>query len=169
MWNRDSRDDSDRLWAELESGLPQEGRPVLDTLVFTPEGPSELAAVVRRQLVEKYGDDNVTVDGDDDIVVRGFGYPVWVRVHQNQPAVQIFARVVRDVHSRRATATELAILNRDSAWCLWKQRGREVWPETMVLGRPFVPRHLDSMLDVFVSAVGEHRHDLAFRVGGKVA
>lgn len=169
MWDRDSRDDSDRLWTELERGLPNAERPVVETLAFVPEGPSELVEVVRRQLAEKYGAESVTVDDDDDFVIRGFGYPIWVRVHKNQPAVEIFTRAVRDVYSRRATAAELAVLNRDSAWCTWKQRGREVWPEAMVLGRPYVPRHLDSMLDVFVGAVGAQRHDLAFRVGGKVA
>lgn len=169
MWNHDERDDSAELWAELESGLRQEGRPVLDTVVFMPEGPADLAAVVLRQLEEKYGDDDVVVDDDGDFLVRGLGFPLWVRVHSDQPAVEIFTRAVRGVHSRRATAAELAVLNRDSAWCMWKQRGRDVWQESVVHGRPYVPRHLDAMLDVFGAALKQTRDDLAFRVGGKVA
>lgn len=62
---------------------------------------------------EKYGADP-TVDDDGDFVLHHLGQPVWVRVRTDQAAVEIMARVAHDVHSRRATAVEIGLLNRDN-------------------------------------------------------
>ena len=73
------------------------------------------------------------------------------------------------VHSRRATAVELGLLNRDNLWVNWTLRDRTVWQTLVLPGFPFVPTHLDAMLDLFLEAMTETRDDLAYRVGAKVA
>ena len=95
--------------------------------------------------------------------------PVWVRVRDDQPAVEIFARVTHGVHSRRATAAEIAVLNRRHMWTQWVLDDREVWMRLPMPALPFVPQHLVSMVDVFLEAMSQTRDDLAFRVGGRVA
>lgn len=39
----------------------------------------------------------------------------------------------------------------------------------LVLGQPFVPAHLDALLDHFFTAMSSTRDDLAYRTGAKVA
>ena len=60
------------------------------------------------------------------------------------------ARVAHDVHSRRATAVEIGLLNRDNPWVRWTLHDRTVWQTIVLPGLPFVPSHLDAMLDVFL-------------------
>ena len=119
-------------------------------------------------LREKY-EGEPTIDDDGDFVLHHLGQPVWVRVRRDQPAVEIMARVAHDVHSRRATAVEIGLLNRDNLWVRWTLRDRAVWQTLVLPGIPFVPRHLDAMLDVFLDAMTSTRDDLAYRTGAKVA
>ena len=95
-----------------------------------------------------------TVDDDGDFVLHHLGQPVWVRVRTDQPAVEIMARVAHDVHSRRATAVEIGLLNRDNLWVRWTLRERTVWQTLLLPASPFVPSHLDEMLDRRGSAAG---------------
>lgn len=108
------------------------------------------------------------VDTDGDFVLHHLGQPVWVRVHRDQPAVEIMARVAHEVHSRRATAAELSILNRDYIWPTWYLLDRDIWQRVMVPAFPFVPSQLEMLLGAYVEAMSRTRDDLAFRVGGRV-
>ena len=119
-------------------------------------------------LREKY-EGEPTIDDDGDFVLHHLGQPVWVRVRADQPAVEIMARVAHDVHSRRATAVEIGLLNRDNLWVRWTLRDRTVWQTLVLPGSPFVPSHLDAMLDLFLEAMTSTRDDLAYRTGAKVA
>ncbi|KRA37920.1 MULTISPECIES: T3SS (YopN, CesT) and YbjN peptide-binding chaperone 1 [unclassified Nocardioides] len=152
------------------AGTPSEqGRePVLGQLALEPADREELVAYVASVLREKY-EAETTLDDDGDFVLHHLGQPVWVRVRSDQPAVEIIARVAHDVHSRRSTAVEVGLLNRDSAWAKWDLRDRDVWQTLLLPGVPFVPRHLDAMLDVFLDAMTSTRDDLAYRTGAKVA
>lgn len=128
----------------------------------------DLVAFVGAVLRNKY-EGEPTLDGDGDFVLDHMGQPVWVRVHADQPAVAVMARVAHNVHSRRATAVEIGLLNRDNLWTRWTLRDRTVWQTLMLPGLPFVPSHLDAMLDLFFEAMTATRDDLAYRTGARVA
>jgi hypothetical protein len=146
--------------------VPQE--PAAQPLALMPSGRSELAAIVGATLANHLGE-MPPVDDDGDFVLTHLGQPVWVRVRTDQPAVEILARVTHGVHSRRATATEIGVLNRRHMWTQWVLSGREVYMRLPMPALPFVPRHLTSMLDLYLAAMTETRDDLALRVGGRVA
>lgn len=135
---------------------------------YRPKNRQRLIKLVGRVLDEKY-DGCPEPDDDGDYGVRHMGQPVWVRVREDQPAVEIFARVTHGVRSRRGTAVEVGLLNRDHLWLKWELRGRDVWQKLVIPGFPFVPEHLDGMLDVFMDAMTSTRDDLALRVGGRTA
>lgn len=145
-----------------------EHKPVLGQLALEPADRDELLHLVGCLLSEKY-EGEPTLDADSDFELHHLGQPVWVRVRTDQPAVEIMARVAHGVHSRRATAVEIGLLNRDSAWVKWDQRDRTVWQTLLLPGIPFVPRHLDAMLDVFLDTMASTRDDLAYRTGASVA
>ena len=71
----------------------------------------------------------------------------------NSPAIEIFARVAHGIRSRRATAAEIAVLNRDNPWVKWTLRGAHGVAAHHDPGAPFVPAHLDGMVDVFLVAM----------------
>jgi hypothetical protein len=146
---------------------PVEPTPQLPTVV-TPSDHDTLVKLVRMTLHARLGEMPMT-DDDGDVVLTHLGQPVWVRVRDDQPAVEIMARVAHGVHSRRATAAELSVLNRDHVWTSWVLSGRDVYLRLPIPAYPFVPGHLVAMLDVFLAAMTETRDDLAFRVGGRVA
>jgi hypothetical protein len=158
----------DEPTATAGSPTDREHQPVLGQLALEPADRDELLAYVASVLREKY-EAETTLDEDGDFMLHHLGQPVWVRVRTDQPAVEIMARVAHGVHSRRATAVEIGILNRDSAWVRWDQRDRAVWQTLLLPGIPFVPRHLDTMLDVFLDTMASTRDDLAYRTGAKVA
>lgn len=143
-------------------------QPVQLPAMLTPSGHDELTSMVTATLHSWLGMPP-TIDADGDVVLTHLDQPVWVRVRQDQPAVEILARVAHGVHSRRATAAEIALLNRDHLWTTWVLRGRDVYMQLAVPAYPFAPGHLTSMLEVFLAAMSATRDDLAFRVGGKVA
>lgn len=110
-----------------------------------------------------------TIDDDGDFVLHHLGQPLWVRVREDRPAVEILARVAHGVRSRRATAVEIGLLNRDNLWVRWTLQGRSVWQSIILPGTPFVPSHLDVMLTIFLKAMTSTRDDLAYRTHAKVA
>lgn len=144
------------------------GRRPRNKAAYRPKSRERLLTLVGRVLAAKY-DGEPTPDQDGDFVVEHMGQPVWVRVREDQPAVEIMARVTHDVRSRRGTAVEIGILNRDNLWVKWELRERAVWQTLVIPGFPFAPDHLDGMLDVFLGAMTATRDDLALRVGGRTA
>ncbi|MFC7505615.1 hypothetical protein, partial [Nocardioides sp. GCM10030258] len=52
---------------------------------------------------DKY-DGEPVIDEDGDYVLGHMDQRVWVRVRADQPAIEIMARVVHEVRSRRGTA-----------------------------------------------------------------
>lgn len=139
-----------------------------EPMVLQPEDRDDLLAMIRMTLHVKY-DEEPTVDGDGDVVLTHLDQPVWVRAREDMPAVEIFARVVHGVHSRRATAVEIGILNRDNPLVKWSVRERTVWQHIVIPALPFAPGHLDAMVDVFLATMTATRDDLALRAGGRVA
>ena len=90
--------------------------------MLCPTDRDELMEMVLMVLQAKLGE-RPPVDDDGDVVLMHLDQPVWIRVRHEQPAIEIFARVAHDVRSRRATAVEVAVLNRDNPWVKWTQRG----------------------------------------------
>ncbi|GGD28531.1 T3SS (YopN, CesT) and YbjN peptide-binding chaperone 1 [Nocardioides daphniae] len=138
-----------------------------DAAVHEPESRDDLLALVGAVLRHKF--ETVTIDDDGDFVVVHLGQPVFVSALADQPAVQIFTRVVHGVRSRRGAAVEIGLLNRDHPWVKWSLRDRSVWQSVMVPAMPFADFHLELMLDIFWAAMSETRDDLALRTGGEVA
>lgn len=120
------------------------------------------------EVVGEFVDDEPEVDGDGDFVLRIMGQLAWVRVLDDQAAVEILARVVHGVRSQRGAAVEIGILNRDAAWVRWTLRERDVWQSIMIPAQPFAPTHLKELLKVFCRAMAATRDDLALRTGGSV-
>jgi len=137
-------------------------------VAFMPDDRDELVEMVGMTMEAKYGE-RPDVDDDGDLVLIHLDQPVWVRVRPDTPAVEIFARVAHSIHSRRATAAELAVLNRDNPWVKWTLEERAVWQHIVLPALPFAPTHLEAMVDVFLGTMTATRDDLAFRVGGQVA
>lgn len=138
-----------------------------DGEVHEPASRDDLLALVGSVLRLKF--DRVTLQDDGDFVVLHQGQPVFVRVLSDQPAVQVFTRVVHGVRSRRGAAVELGLLNRDHPWVKWTLHSRSVWQSLMVPAMPFAEVHLAGMLDIFLVAMADTRHDLAVRTDGEVA
>jgi hypothetical protein len=137
-------------------------------MVVEPDSREDLLRAVEGVLRSKF-EEEPTVDDDGDFVLHHLGQPVWVRVRDDQPAVEIMARVAHDVYSRRATAVELGLLNRDNLWARWTLRERMVWQSIVVPGMPFAPALFDVMVDLFFEAMTATRDDLALRLRAKVA
>jgi T3SS (YopN, CesT) and YbjN peptide-binding chaperone 1/T3SS (YopN, CesT) and YbjN peptide-binding chaperone 3 len=142
--------------------------PWKPALAFEPDDRDQLRQIVEDTLRSKLGTEP-TVDDDGDFVLEHLGQAVWVRVRADQPAVEIFARVAHGVYSRRATALEIGILNRDNLWVRWTLRDRGVWQTLALPALPFVPDHLVAMLAVFLQTMTATRDDLVLRTRAKVA
>lgn len=147
---------------------PSRARRALGKTAYRPKTRAKLHELVGRLLAQKY-DVEPVVDDDGDYVLEHMGQAVWVRVRSDQPAVEIMARVAHDVRSRRATSVEIGLLNRDHSWVWWTLIDRSICQSVLIPGFPFVPVHLDAMLDVFMEAMSTTRNDLALRVGGRTA
>lgn len=157
------------LFATAEVPVDDPSSPgVADQLALSPVDRDDLTQMVATVLSETYRAEP-TVDSDGDFELTHRGQPVWVRVRGDQPAVEIMARVAHGVRSRRATAVELGLLNRDNLWVRWTLRDRSVWQSLVLPGLPFVPSHLEAMLGVFLQVLSATRDDLVVRTGARVA
>lgn len=139
--------------------------PLEPVLAHFPGGVDELADMVST-VVEEFTGAPAVRDEDGDFVLERDGQVLWVRARADQPAVEVACAVLHGVRSRRQTAVELGLLNRDHTWTRWLLRGRSIWMTVVVPGAPFVPQHLSAMLAVAFDAVAENREDLALRTGG---
>ena len=137
-------------------------------LAVAPSDRDHLHRLVGEVLRRKY-DAEPVIDNDGDYVIEHMGQPVWVHLRTDQPAVSIMARVAHNVHSRRQSAVEIGILNRDNVWVQWKLHDRHVWQSLHLPAAPFVPHHLDAMIDLFLQAMTATRDDLAYRTGSRAA
>ena len=147
--------------------IPDLEPPTRDIATY-PQSADELREEVRAELCSWLQSEPV-LDEDQDFVLQHHGQAFWVRVRLDMPAVEVMARVVHGVHSRRSTAIEIGLLNRDQPWVRWTMRDRSVWQTSMVPAWPFAAMHLRIALNDFVEQLSRTRDDLALRTGGKVA
>ena len=149
--------DADRAAAEREAA--QLLHPV-------PSGHERLRSLVAEALRRRSGSP-LRVDEDDDFVLTHLDQLVFVRVRRDAPVVELLAPVASDVRSRRQTALELSVLNRDHDWVKWSLRQRVVWQSLLIPGEPFVATVFDELLVTFFNAMALTRDDLVLRVGGR--
>lgn len=136
-------------------------------LIVFPVDRDELVAAVTQVLADLY-EEEPQIDDDGDFVLEHMDQYVWVRVRQDIPTIEILARVAHGVSSRRGTAVEVGLLNRDHPWVRWIVRDRAIWQQLSIPGLPFVPQHLTELLDVFLQAMAATRDDLALRTRSTV-
>ncbi|RYC10498.1 hypothetical protein EUA94_13310 [Nocardioides zhouii] len=148
--------------------VPVEEVPAAKQPILQPSGRHELIEMVGATLRDHLGELPPFEVRGGHFVLTHLDQPVWVRVRNDQPAVEILARVTRGVHSRRATAADITVLNRRHMWTQWVLHDRAVWMRLPIPALPFAPAHLSTMVDVFLDAMTKTRDDLAFRVGGTV-
>lgn len=143
------------------------GTAETDARALVAGNHEELVVLVTEALAQII-DDEPEIDDEGDFLLHHMNQVVWVRVLGHQPGIQILARVVHDVRSRRGAAVELSILNRDTAWVTWSLHDRAIWQSILIPALPFVPSHLEGLVKVFLRTMAATRDDLAFRTGGQV-
>ena len=157
----------DHLDLVASGDVPSEAPAEEEPLAHLATDYDELRTLVGQTLEAKF-DEEPDVDSDDDFVIEHMGQRVWVIVLRDQPVIEIMARVACGVRSRRAASVELGLLNRDEMWSRWILRDRDVWQVLRIPALPYVPTHLEAMIDCFLIAMGEQRDDLALRLGAQV-
>ncbi len=165
---------AERLGLVPTEQVAEEGAPldaevdratVLASLAVEPGSPERLHELVGIVLADISGE-QATVDDDGDHVIKHAGQAVYLRARRDQPVVEIFARAVHGVRSRRLAASDIAQLNRDGLHVTWVLHGHDIWMRTLVPSDPFAPKHLRGMLRVFLEGLSSTRADLALRTGG---
>lgn len=138
------------------------------TAVHLPSSPDQTRDVVAALLRDEL-DLKPEVDSDGDLVVTWEGQPVFVRADPSQPMIKVFARVAHDVHSRRRTAIEVGLLNRDHPWAKWLLDDRSVLQTMAIPAMPLVPAMVKELLLNFFLTMTATRADLVLRTGGVAA
>jgi hypothetical protein len=138
--------------------------PVRSAVV--PQSRDQLLTLVGEALAEVAGEE-VERDQDDDFVLDD-GHRAYVRVRDDEPTIETFARVVHDVRSRKGTAVELALLNRDVRWAKFYLADRSVYMMLTLPGSPYSADHVRSLVPLFQRTLLGVRNDLALRTGGRV-
>lgn len=151
-----------------EAAAPAVPSPVDPTEVVLPSSPDQTRDVVAALLRDEL-DLTPKVDADGDLVVIWEGQPVYVRADRSQPMIKVFARVAHNVHSRRRTAIEVGLLNRDHAWAKWLLDDRAIIQTMAIPAMPLVPFMVKELLLSFLLTMTATRADLVLRTGGVAA
>lgn len=131
-----------------------------------PQSRDQLLALVGETLAE-VEDGEVETDVDDDFVLD-HGHRVYVRVRDDEPTIEVFTRVVHDVRSRKRTAVELSLLNRDVRWAKFYLGERSVYMTVTLPGSPYAAEPVRSLVPMFQQTLMRVRDDLALRTGGTI-
>jgi hypothetical protein len=131
-----------------------------------PQSRDQLLELVEETLAEVVGEE-VERDEDDDFVLDD-GHRAYVRVRSDEPSIEAFARVVHDVRSRKGTAVELALLNRDVRWSKFYLAERSVYMTLTLPGSPYSAEQVRELVPLFQRTLLQVRGDLALRTGGRV-
>lgn len=131
-----------------------------------PQSRDDLVTWVGATLAELTGEE-VERDVDDDFVLDD-EHRVYVRVRADEPTIEVFARVVHEVRSRKRTAVELALLNRDVRFAKLYLSDRSVFMSLSLPALPYAEEHLVRVVPLFQKALVDLRGDLALRTEGRV-
>ena len=154
-------------WVEFEAAEAEmEAANQIDAPAVIPDDPDHLRVMVGAVLRKKMGL-TPEVDDDGDFIIEHRGHRVLVIVHEEMAAVELMTLVVDAVRSRRATAVELGLLNRDHPWAKWTLHERRVFQRQMLSAYPLAPRHLQRAVEDFQRALDLTSEDLVQRTGGR--
>ena len=127
--------------------------------------PEMLRAAVEEVIVGKFG--SAEADEDGDYRVDRFGAGFYVSILEDRPVVRLWKTVVRGVASRRAATIEANYLNRShplTRWVLW---GQDLVQEVYLPAHPFIPSHLDEMLERFAEQYTDTVSSLRLRLNAE--
>lgn len=127
-----------------------------------PAGPDELQAMVDATLERMLGH-TPHKDDDGDIPISTDESVVWVAVRHSRPAVDVFALVLPDVTDHDLALHEVAVLNRDHTELKFVLTHGCISVRARVNAMPFVPAHLQHVVELMCSAVDQAHQDLAPR------
>lgn len=145
--------------------IVEEGSAV-DVMFGAPDTLRAALAVVRSVVP----DSRARIDDDGDIAFDApGGHHVWIHLDMPGRKLVLWTCVTRNVHSRRTTAVEVGLLNRDSSVSMWYEHRRAVFQQAFVPVEPFVLPHLEWVLPAFLGQLADTRDDLDYRVGGTAA
>lgn len=136
------------------------------TVATMPRDREHLLELVGDCLAELFGEP-LEQDDDDDFVIPTPHGAAYVRVRVDEPTIEVFTAVVRDIRSRRQTLVEIGILNRDAVWTKYVIRDRAVVGMLTLPARPFAAEQLSALLPMFLVGLDAVRDDLVLRTGGR--
>lgn len=142
--------------------LPPDAR----RLAHSMSGRDELLQVVLATLAPHFGHPPVQ-DSDGDIPVRRERSMTYVRVLPDRPLVELLCWPVVDIHDLEAARIEVEILGRDNPLINVVLDEDRIVVRAHVLGQPFVPTHLEDLLEGFTELMDRVTPDLALRVKGR--
>jgi len=137
-----------------------------ETVAQLPAAPLELREMVDRAVAPMF-DGPLRHDRDGDIAIISGSTAVWVRVIEDQPAVDIFSYVVTDLEDAGRAELEVAILNRSHPFAKFLLRDDVVTMTYRLCAVPFAPRQLRTVLSRVLEDVDDLARDLVTRVGGR--
>ena len=153
--------ETDGSYGDLPA-LPPDAR----ALAHRMSGHDELVQVVLATLAPHVGHLPVQ-DADGDIPVRSEESMTYVRVLHGRPLVELLCWPVVDIRDLDAARLEVEILNRDHALVNAVLDEDRIVVRANVLAQPFVPKHLEDLLEGFSGLMDRITPDLARRVKGR--
>lgn len=134
--------------------------------IAEPESREHLIDLIGHALRD-HVDVEPEADDDGDYVLEHDGQAFVLQVSDDEPAVEVLARVAHDVPDPRQAEIEIGAFNRDYPWGKWVLIDRsDVVQSLMIPAMPFSSDQLGAMLQLFVAILDETRDDIARRVGG---
>lgn len=153
--------ETDGYYGDLPA-LPPDARRIAHRM----SGHDELMQVVLATLAPHFGHPPVQ-DPDGDIPVRREQSMTYVRVLHDRPVVELLCWPVVDVRDLDAARVEVEILNRDNPLINVVLDEDRIVVRANVLAQPFVPKHLEDLLEGFSELMDRITPDLALRVKGR--
>lgn len=133
-----------------------------------PQSREELQAAVRTALSGVLGSMDVAVDNDGDFPIRYGTAMVFIRVAPNQPVVDVFSPLVRDIAPTDGLLHRLNELNQQVLGARLSYGGGAVVATMQLPGTPFVPEHLEWALRVMGDLADNLDEQLQREFGGQL-
>jgi hypothetical protein len=154
---------------DVDANDVADGDEVLGHELGFPSTSQELQALTDATVKEYLElDHEVCHDDDGDIPIAGAKVPVWIRVWEDSPLVQVFSHVVVKVANAGQARIEADILNRAHRQLKFTVEDRTVVATIDLPGAPYVTQHLRDAIDLARETLVVLADDLALRTGGRL-
>lgn len=165
----------------VDLGLPKTG-PVPVDVVDRPataddiEPPLEWAEAasdhdhlveIVRTVLTRGLDAAPTQDDDGDFVFNHEGHSIFVRTGKEMPVVDIFTRLVHDVHSRKQASIEVNLLNRQHPMVKFVLLERSIIQVLAIPAAPLAHHHISGLVPYFITIRDAVIDDLVLRTQGR--